>query len=143
MGRPAETRYLYHVNLLPYNVARAVQDGFARVGDEAIESFQQVLQQAGISSSYRNSFGHGIDAACGQLFAGYEQKGTPPLVRPATSAAVLKAPAAVVAASTPVDAGTEKRSGLTTGWAHPAQAPPAVSGDARIGLPDASRSSTG
>merc|ERR1712216_521130 len=87
--RPSETRYLYHVNLLPYNVARAVQDSFARVGAEEIESFQQVLQQAGISSSYRNSFGHSIDAACGQLFAGYEQKGkagdVPPLVSSSTS----------------------------------------------------------
>ena len=26
-----------------------------------------------VTSSYRNSFGHSIDAACGQLFAGYEE----------------------------------------------------------------------
>ena len=31
------------------------------------------LRQKRVSSSYRNSFGHGIDAACGQLFAGYEE----------------------------------------------------------------------
>ena len=35
-------RYLYHVNLLPYNVARAVQDSFCRTGSQVIENFQQV-----------------------------------------------------------------------------------------------------
>eukprot|EP00930_Biecheleria_cincta_P061163 TRINITY_DN46724_c0_g1_i1.p1 TRINITY_DN46724_c0_g1~~TRINITY_DN46724_c0_g1_i1.p1 ORF type:complete len:369 (-),score=34.33 TRINITY_DN46724_c0_g1_i1:110-1216(-) len=70
--RPVETRYLYHVNLLPYNVGRAVPDNFCRVGPEGVEHFQKVLQQNRVSSSFRNSFGHSIDAACGQLFADYE-----------------------------------------------------------------------
>jgi len=92
-ARPVESRYLYHVNLLPYNIARSVGDSFARASAESIESFQQTLQQNGISSSFRNSFGSGIDAACGQLFAGYESKGVSsksmapaPLVRPTSSA---------------------------------------------------------
>mmetsp|Transcript_4045 Transcript_4045/g.9493 ORF Transcript_4045/g.9493 Transcript_4045/m.9493 type:complete len:375 (+) Transcript_4045:60-1184(+) len=71
--RPAETRYLYHVNLLPYNVGRAVPERYSRARPEGVEQFQRVLQQKRVSSSYRNSFGHGIDAACGQLFAGYEE----------------------------------------------------------------------
>ncbi|CAJ1347201.1 unnamed protein product [Effrenium voratum] len=71
--RPVEARYLYHVNLLPYNVGRAVPDQFRRALPEGIEQFQRILQQNRVSSSYRNSFGHGIDAACGQLFAGYEE----------------------------------------------------------------------
>ncbi|OLQ02962.1 Ribosomal RNA large subunit methyltransferase Cfr [Symbiodinium microadriaticum] len=37
------------------------------------ESYSNLAaKQKRVSSSYRNSFGHGIDAACGQLFAGYE-----------------------------------------------------------------------
>eukprot|EP00414_Alexandrium_minutum_P001689 CAMPEP_0113823572 /NCGR_PEP_ID=MMETSP0328-20130328/2809_1 /TAXON_ID=39455 /ORGANISM="Alexandrium minutum" /LENGTH=344 /DNA_ID=CAMNT_0000791511 /DNA_START=22 /DNA_END=1053 /DNA_ORIENTATION=- /assembly_acc=CAM_ASM_000350 len=63
--RPSETRYLYHVNLLPYNVGRAVPDHFCRAEVNNVEAFQKVLQENRISSSFRNSFGHGIDAACG------------------------------------------------------------------------------
>lgn len=64
--RPSETRYLYHINLLPYNVGRAVADNFARAELGGVEGFQKILQQSGISSSYRNSFGHGIDAEIGR-----------------------------------------------------------------------------
>lgn len=94
--RPSETRYLYHVNLLPYNTGHAVPDYFARAEVEGVEAFQQVLQENRVSSSFRNSFGHGIDAACGQLFAGYGNAGAsgsvpPPLLRP-TSASLSAAP---------------------------------------------------
>eukprot|EP00933_Yihiella_yeosuensis_P014697 TRINITY_DN13066_c0_g7_i1.p1 TRINITY_DN13066_c0_g7~~TRINITY_DN13066_c0_g7_i1.p1 ORF type:complete len:400 (+),score=66.01 TRINITY_DN13066_c0_g7_i1:38-1201(+) len=71
--RPTETRYLYHINLLPYNVGRAVPDKYCRASAEGVETFQKVLQMNRVSSSYRNSFGHGIDAACGQLYAEYEE----------------------------------------------------------------------
>lgn len=71
--RPSETRYLYHVNLLPYNVGRAVPDHFVRAETDAVTAFQKVLSENRISTSYRNSFGHQIDAACGQLYAGYEE----------------------------------------------------------------------
>lgn len=91
--RPSETRYLYHVNLLPYNVGRAVADDFARLEAAGVEAFQRVLQENGVSSSFRNSFGSKIDAACGQLFAGYDGSvsGAPPLLRP-TSASLSAAP---------------------------------------------------
>jgi len=91
--RPSETRYLYHVNLLPYNTGRAVPDNFLRLEAAGVESFQRVLQENGVSSSFRNSFGSGIDAACGQLFAGYEsvRGDSPPLLRP-TSASLSAAP---------------------------------------------------
>lgn len=79
--RPVETRYLYHVNLLPYNVGRAVPEHFARLSQEGTEHFQRILQENRVTSSYRNSFGHSIDAACGQLFAGYEEVASRP-VRP-------------------------------------------------------------
>eukprot|EP00435_Cladocopium_sp_Y103_P047011 s568_g13.t1 len=65
--------YLYHVNLLPYNVGRSVPEHFARLSQEGTEHFQRILQENRVTSSYRNSFGHSIDAACGQLFAGYEE----------------------------------------------------------------------
>jgi 23S rRNA (adenine-C8)-methyltransferase len=68
--RPVEIRYLYHINLLPYNEARSVPNQMKRVSN--ISEFKKVLDKASISNSYRNSFGRGIDAACGQLFAEYE-----------------------------------------------------------------------
>jgi len=91
--RPSETRYLYHVNLLPYNTGHGVPDHFLRLEAAGVDTFQRVLQENGISSSFRNSFGSGIDAACGQLFAGYESTrgSSPPLLRP-TSASLSAAP---------------------------------------------------
>lgn len=68
--RPSEIRYLYHVNLLPYNEAKNVPGSLKRVSN--ISEFKNILDKDGISNSYRNSFGRGIDAACGQLFAEYE-----------------------------------------------------------------------
>jgi 23S rRNA (adenine-C8)-methyltransferase len=69
--RPAEIRYLYHINLLPYNPGRTPQS-LKRVDD--ISAFHRIIDNAGIASSYRNSFGRSIDAACGQLFAEYESR---------------------------------------------------------------------
>ncbi len=71
-SRPDEVKYLYHVNLLPYNVAREAPSHLARTDNLTL--FQKELAKAGISHSYRNSFGRSIDAACGQLFADYEAK---------------------------------------------------------------------
>jgi len=68
--RPSEVRYLYHVNLLPYNEAKSVPGGLKRVSN--ISEFKNILDKASLSNSYRNSFGRGIDAACGQLYAEYE-----------------------------------------------------------------------
>jgi len=69
--RPAELRYLYHLNLLPYNPGRTPQS-LNRVDD--ISNFRRIIENAGIANSYRNSFGRTIDAACGQLYAEYESK---------------------------------------------------------------------
>lgn len=71
-NRSTDVRYLYHVNLLPYNPGRTPQDRLKRVDD--ITAFQRVLEKADIKNSYRNSFGRSIDAACGQLYAEYEAK---------------------------------------------------------------------
>jgi adenine C2-methylase RlmN of 23S rRNA A2503 and tRNA A37 len=81
-SRPAEIRYLYHVNLLPYNPGRTPQ-GLKRVDD--ISAFHKILDNARISTSYRNSFGRSIDAACGQLFAEYERKTVQAPIHVATS----------------------------------------------------------
>lgn len=70
--RPADVRYLYHINLLPFNPGRTPEENLRRVDD--ISSFKSVISKAGISNSYRNSFGRAIDAACGQLYAEYEAR---------------------------------------------------------------------
>lgn len=70
-SRNANVRYLYHVNLLPYNVVQ--EKSYERAQPSQVEQFAQRLTHHGISSSYRNSFGHSIDAACGQLHAGYTE----------------------------------------------------------------------
>jgi len=68
--RPNDVRYLYHINLLPYNEARSVPEKMRRVSN--ISGFKKILDRESISNSYRNSFGTNIDAACGQLYAEYE-----------------------------------------------------------------------
>lgn len=70
--RPADIRYLYHINLLPFNRGRTPDENHKHVRD--ISSFRKVIQTAGLSNSYRNSFGRSIDAACGQLYAEYEAR---------------------------------------------------------------------
>ena len=81
-SRPADIRYLYHVNLLPYNPGRTPQ-GLKRVDD--ISAFHKILENAHISTSYSNSFGRTIDAACGQLYAEYERKTVKAPIHVATS----------------------------------------------------------
>ena len=71
-SRPADVNYLYHVNLLPYNEAKNVHDNFKY--SESVHEFERILANKKISTSFRNSFGRSIDAACGQLFADYEAK---------------------------------------------------------------------
>ena len=69
-SRSAGVKYLYHINLLPYNRAKDVSDIMRKVPD--ITKFQRTIQKAGIANSYRNSFGKSIDAACGQLYSEHE-----------------------------------------------------------------------
>ncbi|CRG95591.1 radical SAM protein, putative [Plasmodium gallinaceum] len=73
--RPNNIRYLYNVCLIPYNKAKNVDENFQRLNEEnRILQFEKILRKHGISFFYRNSFGHSIDAACGQLYADYEPK---------------------------------------------------------------------
>ncbi len=74
--RSPEVRYLYHINLLPYNPGRTPQS-LRRVDD--ITNFRRIIEAAGIANSYRNSFGSAIDAACGQLYGEYEARRLDPL----------------------------------------------------------------
>ena len=71
-SRPDPVNYLYHVNLLPYNEAKNVGDSFRK--SEQVVEFEEILKNRNISTSFRNSFGRSIDAACGQLYAEYEAK---------------------------------------------------------------------
>lgn len=48
-----------------YNEARDVSTAFKRCEDW--NQFQSILNNEGITTSFRNSFGRSIDAACGQL----------------------------------------------------------------------------
>jgi 23S rRNA (adenine-C8)-methyltransferase len=70
MGR---TFYLYHVNLIRYNSALGVGETFQPSTRRTIKWFKKGLEKAGISVTVRQSFGSEIQAACGQLYAGYEQ----------------------------------------------------------------------
>jgi len=71
-NRPDPVNYLYHVNILPYNEAKNVPDKFSKSGK--VLEFEKILTNRNISTSFRNSFGRSIDAACGQLYAEYEAK---------------------------------------------------------------------
>eukprot|EP00397_Hematodinium_sp_SG-2012_P047890 GEMP01054640.1.p1 GENE.GEMP01054640.1~~GEMP01054640.1.p1 ORF type:complete len:462 (+),score=95.63 GEMP01054640.1:10-1395(+) len=74
-NRPVETKYLYHINLLPYNpTEQGASEGYKM--SVQVELFRSILRANNISSSYRNAFGVDIDAACGQLYATYEAKNT-------------------------------------------------------------------
>uniref|UniRef100_A0A3B0MXI5 Radical SAM superfamily, putative n=1 Tax=Theileria annulata TaxID=5874 RepID=A0A3B0MXI5_THEAN len=85
-GRPKEVQYLYHVNLIPYNIGmpqililphqttflclvKSIDKYESTEHDQSLK-FEKYLRKNGISCSYRNYFGRNIDAACGQLFAG-------------------------------------------------------------------------
>lgn len=72
-SRSEDVQYLYHVNLIPYNTARAVEDVEKLEHDKSLV-FQRILEKSRISCSYRNYFGRTIDAACGQLYAEYDTK---------------------------------------------------------------------
>ena len=54
-----------HVNLIPFNDVEGLP--YRRPSTEALQSFTNVLQQAGISVKVRKRKGSQIDAACGQL----------------------------------------------------------------------------
>ena len=53
------------INLIPYNPVESLP--FARPDDEAIDTFADLLESAGVHVSVRRRKGSDIDAACGQL----------------------------------------------------------------------------
>jgi 23S rRNA (adenine-C8)-methyltransferase len=65
--------YLYHVNLIRYNAGDSAQV-FKCPTKEKVDSFRATLERFGISVTLRQSFGTNINAACGQLYGGYEKK---------------------------------------------------------------------
>ena len=54
------------VNLIPFNWVDTEQ-GFARPTREAVRTFRNILQGAGVNATERQERGHEIAAACGQL----------------------------------------------------------------------------
>ncbi len=64
-----EINYLYHVNLIRYHSSE-VENTYQ--SSPNTDSFLKGLQEAGISSTLRQSFGKDIEAGCGQLYAEYK-----------------------------------------------------------------------
>ena len=61
--------YLYHVDLIPYNVTDKTAQKFAASNKENIDEFRDILHTNHISVATRTQFGSDISAACGQLYA--------------------------------------------------------------------------
>jgi len=57
---------IFKVNLIPYNPTGSIYEGSSR---QAIDAFQAVLDQHGLTATVRLTRGRDIDAACGQLAA--------------------------------------------------------------------------
>ena len=62
--------YLYHVNLIRYNPGSA-DSRFKRPSVARVYKFRETLLRMRVRHTLRQSFGTNIDAACGQLHAGY------------------------------------------------------------------------
>ncbi len=65
---------LYHVSVIRYNTALGAHPAYRQPAAESVAKFVEQLQARGIAASRRTQFGSGIEAACGQLHATYEQK---------------------------------------------------------------------
>lgn len=65
---------LYHVNLIRYNAAKNVTDGFQGSSESRAQAFLSTLKNADIHATIRQSFGVDIDAACGQLYGKYDAR---------------------------------------------------------------------
>jgi 23S rRNA (adenine2503-C2)-methyltransferase len=60
------TRYLTHVNLIPWNPAETISP-FSPPSAARVRAFRRVLEQQGLTVTQRMERGREIDAACGQL----------------------------------------------------------------------------
>jgi len=65
--------YLYHVNLIRYNPG-SPDSRFKRPPVARVNKFREILTKKRVKHTLRQSFGANINAACGQLFGGYEKK---------------------------------------------------------------------
>lgn len=65
---------LYHISVIRYNNAFGANPTYQQPSTESVSKFVEKLQSQGIHASRRTQFGSGIEAACGQLHAKYEQK---------------------------------------------------------------------
>lgn len=61
--------YLYHVDLIPYNVTDKTARKFIASNNETIKNFSDILHSNRISVATRMQFGSDIGAGCGQLYA--------------------------------------------------------------------------
>ena len=62
--------YLYHMNLVRYNEGLP-NSRFKRSPADRVKKFRAALSKKGMKHTIRQSFGLKINAACGQLYAGY------------------------------------------------------------------------
>lgn len=65
---------LYHISVIRYNTALGADPAYRQPEAGSVTKFVEQLQARGIAASRRTQFGSGIEAACGQLHATYEQK---------------------------------------------------------------------
>ncbi len=63
---------MYNVNLIEHNPFSGC--GFSGSGRDRIERFADALKEAGVETTIRFRMGRGIQAACGQLQAGYSPR---------------------------------------------------------------------
>ena len=68
-----------NVNLIPYNEVSGLP--FERPADSAVQAFQNILRDAGVTTHVRRSRGRDIDAACGQLRRKQTARDVPELVQ--------------------------------------------------------------
>ncbi len=61
-------KYLYHVDLIPYNSTDKTLLRFQASDRQSIGRFSKILKESGISVAVRTQFGSDISAACGQLY---------------------------------------------------------------------------
>ncbi len=65
---------LYHISVIRYNTALGAHPDFRQPSTESVAQFVEQLQARDVYASRRTQFGSGIEAACGQLHATYEQR---------------------------------------------------------------------
>lgn len=65
---------LYHISVIRYNHAFGAHPAYQQPSAEKVSRFVAQLQSSGVQATRRTQFGSGIEAACGQLHAHYEQK---------------------------------------------------------------------